>query len=452
MLGKVLILSVAITALLVTTGWLITSRKPNRISSGEQILVESVTNADKNAGSRALASGDFEEAINKFETSLQENRNDPETLIYLNNAKIGKAKAFKIAVSVPIGSNLNVAQEMLRGVAQAQDEVNRTGGIEGTLLKVAIANDDNEPTIAQQLAAKFVKDSTILAMIGHNASDTSVAAAQVYQNKLVMISPTSFAKSLSEIGSDHTHGNYIFRTVPSIGFVADTLSDYTVKTARKTKIVMCSDFGAVDNQSFRHEFTFALHSDGGTFINIPCDLSAPDFNPNALVAQAINAGADSLLLAPHVDKIHKAVEVAQANQGRLALFGSPTLYTSQTIESGKADVNGLVIAVPWYPAAIPNHPFPNNAVKLWGGSVNWRTAMSYDATQAIITGLRQSDRTREGLQQVLSSSWFSVNGATGKVEFLPSGDRVGQGILVKIQPGSQPRTYNFVPLISNPVN
>ncbi|HBY75884.1 MAG TPA: ABC transporter substrate-binding protein, partial [Cyanobacteria bacterium UBA11148] len=51
----------------------------------------------------------------------------------------------KIAVSVPMESNLNKAQEILRGVAQAQNEVNRNGGINGMLLKVAIANDENDP-------------------------------------------------------------------------------------------------------------------------------------------------------------------------------------------------------------------------------------------------------------------------------------------------------------------
>lgn len=444
---KLFLATLGITALIMILIWWV-NRPQNRISSGEKILVTSVRNSDKEAGANAFASKNFELAINKFEKSLQKDINDPETLIYLNNAKVynNKNNNFKIVVSVPIGTNLNVAEEILRGVAQAQDEVNRSGGINGTLLQVEVANDDNNPQIVQKLAEEFVKDQSTLAVIGHNASDASVSAAEIYQGRLVMISPTSFAKTLSELGGNYTHDNYIFRTVPNVNFLVQTLSEYAIKKIHKNRVAICADFGAVDNQSFRNEFTSAIHSQGGKLVDIDCDLSASDFNANAKISQAINKGADSLLLAPHVDRINKAIEVAKGNQGQLILLGSPTLYTSQTLELGQADVNGLVLAVPWSFTANPGNIFPEQAVKLWGGPVNWRTAMSYDATQAIISGLKQSDRTRAGLQKVLSADWFSVKGATGTVQFLPSGDRNGEGILVQVQPSTPPGTYHFVPL------
>ncbi|MFK0734507.1 MAG: hypothetical protein ACFKPT_08860 [Gloeotrichia echinulata GP01] len=50
-----------------------------------------------------------------------------------------ESKYLKIAVSVPIGGNLNVAKEIIRGVAGDQDEVNGSDGINGNLLDVAMA-------------------------------------------------------------------------------------------------------------------------------------------------------------------------------------------------------------------------------------------------------------------------------------------------------------------------
>lgn len=67
------------------------------------------------------------------------NRNDPEARIFLNNARIGKQKSYTIATSVPIGTDPNESLEILRGVAQAQNEINASGGIKGVPLKVAIA-------------------------------------------------------------------------------------------------------------------------------------------------------------------------------------------------------------------------------------------------------------------------------------------------------------------------
>ncbi|WP_243713987.1 hypothetical protein [Nostoc sp. 106C] len=47
---------------------------------------------------------------------------------------------------------------------------------------------------------------------------------------------------------------------------------------------------------------------------------------------------------------------------------------------------------------------------------------------------------------MLHSSSFSANGATGKIQFLPSSDRSGTVILVKVQPSSKSATgYDFVP-------
>jgi branched-chain amino acid transport system substrate-binding protein len=70
----------------------------------------------------------------------------------LNNATASNGSSLKIAVSVPIGSNPNVAQEILRGVRQAQDEVNNSGGINGAKLQVEIVNDDNSPEVVREVA------------------------------------------------------------------------------------------------------------------------------------------------------------------------------------------------------------------------------------------------------------------------------------------------------------
>ena len=109
---------------------------PGRISLGEKILITDQINSDQEKGVQAFAQGNFDAARTNFQASLRQNHNDPESLIYFNNSLDDSSKYIKIAVSVPIGGNLNVAKEILRGVAQAQDEVNRNGGINGKFLQV----------------------------------------------------------------------------------------------------------------------------------------------------------------------------------------------------------------------------------------------------------------------------------------------------------------------------
>ncbi len=434
-----------------------------RMSLGETLLVTSVVNVDKVAGVAAFRRGDFSKAVRQFERSLQQQRNDPETLIYLNNARIANRQALKLAVSVPIGSNDAVAQEILRGVAQAQDQVNRQGGVSGHALKVLIANDDNDPTLTRAIATRLVKDSQVLAVVGHNASDASVVAAPIYiQGGLVMITPTSFSDKLSSIGP------YIFRMVPSIRFLADKLATHYIKFRPNARIAICSDGSAVDNESYRNQFANGVLAQIGAhsraaLVQFPCDFSAKNFDPNVAITNLIKRGANTLLLAPHVDRISQATDTARANRGRLKLLGSPTLYTAKTLELGQGAVNDLLLAAPWHPGVLPNHTFAREAAALWGGSVNWRTAMSYDATQSIAVGLQQaivtggnSAPTREGLKDVLRSADFSANGASGTIRFIQSGERQivsSFGVLVQVRPTPKARFgYTFVPLTAKNAN
>lgn len=95
------------------------SSLPDRISIGNRQLIAEVTTPAKREGIAAFDAQDYYKAVEWFELSLKALPNDPETLIYLNNARLRlqEDKTLAIAVSVPIGTNLNVAQEILRGVA-----------------------------------------------------------------------------------------------------------------------------------------------------------------------------------------------------------------------------------------------------------------------------------------------------------------------------------------------
>lgn len=106
----------------------------------------------------------------------------------------------------------------------------------------------------------------------------------------------------------------------------------------------------------------------------------------------------------------------------------------------------MVLAVPWHVNGDPTSAFPRQSKQLWGADVNWRTALSYDATRALSAALERNP-TRTGVQQALSSSDFSTTGASGTIQFLQSGDRNAPVQLVKIVPGSRSGTgYDFVPV------
>ena len=104
----------------------------------------------------------------------------------------------------------------------------------------------------------------------------------------------------------------------------------------------------------------------------------------------------------------------------------------------------MVLAVPWHIRTDPTAQFPLASRKLWGADVSWRTAMAYDATEALIAAVAK-DPTRQGVQKALTDSNFSALGAAGPIRFLSSGDRNQTMQLVKIVSRKNPSGFEFIP-------
>ncbi|WP_071188569.1 ABC transporter substrate-binding protein [Trichormus sp. NMC-1] len=411
-----------------------------RISFGDKSLTPGEISSAKKDGIQASANKSYDKAIADFTTSLKLKPNDPEALIYLNNAHIGLERSYTIVASVPIGTDSNAALEILRGIAQAQNEINIAGGIKGVLLKVGIANDDDNPEISQQIAANLVKNSEVLGVVGPNTSDATLAAGAVYTSgELVAISPTSTSVKLSNFSP------YVLRTVPSDFMAARTLANYMVKTLQKKKAVVFFNSQSNYSQSLKSEFVSSLALEGGQ-ISSEVDLSQGNFSAAKSVERAIQEGAEVLMLAANTETLDKTLQVVQVNQKRLTLLGGDDVYSLKTLEIGREQATGMVVAVPWHIDGETKSDFPQKSRKLWSGDVSWRTALAYDATKAFMAAL-EINPTRSGIQQALVSSDFAAIGASGAIRFLQSGDRNAPVQLVKIVPGNRSRTgYDFEPI------
>ncbi|MEH2036965.1 ABC transporter substrate-binding protein [Nostoc sp.] len=412
----------------------------DRISFGEKSFTPGDISAVKKEGVQAIAAKSYDRAIANFTDALKLNRNDPEALIFLNNARIGSSKSYTIVASVPFGTDPNAALEILRGIAQAQNQVNSSGGIKGVPLRVGIANDDDNPEIAKQIASNLVSNSEVLGVVGPNTSDSTLAAGTIYTSgQLVAISPTSTSVKISNFS------RYVFRTVPSDFMAARSLANYMVRTLQKKNAVVFFNSQSNYSQSLKSEFVSSVSLEGGQVAS-EFDLSRADFSAAKSIEQATKQGAEVLMLAANTETLDKALQVVQINQKRLTLLGGDDVYTAKTLEIGREQAVGMVVAVPWHIDSDPKSDFPQKSRQLWGGDVSWRSALSYDATVALIAALERNP-TRSGVQQALLSSDFSATGASGTIRFLASGDRNAPVQLVKIVPGSRSRTgYDFEPV------
>ncbi|MEG4440265.1 bifunctional serine/threonine-protein kinase/ABC transporter substrate-binding protein [Microcoleus sp. AT9_B5] len=418
------------------------------VSSGKKLLVQTSALWSKQRGINEFADSNYPEALKLLKQSWREDRRDPETLIYINNAllKAINAEYYTIAIVVPIrrnqdGSilNANLAEELLRGIAQAQTEVN-LGLIAGNEnnkdfpgqgflepkairkkgLKVIIADDGNIKSYAVQRANNLVAMPDILAVIGHYTSDMTVETVDIYnRNQLVAISPGSTTEELTR-----KPRKFFFRTAPTTSIEAEGLVNQLIAVGEKKAAVFYnpnSPFSA----SLWEEFKKQFETQGGTNFRLSnyYDLSKNNFNAEAAIKEVEKAGKTALLVIPDgqvTNSLENAIEMIKANGDRNWIVGPWTLYEQRTLEVAKQlkSVEKLGVSVFWHPLISFDKKFPHNAEKLWGGPVNTRSALTYDAARTLIKALEmQPEPSREGMQKTLADPNFKAEGATGIIEF-----------------------------------
>ena len=416
----------------------------SRISRGNSTFFPEINNIPRDKGIQAFKQGDYEQATTLFQQAVNANHNDPEVLIYYNNALARKqGSPFTLAVVVPLGSNRrDVAQEMLRGVAQAQEQFNQKKGLNGRLLEIVIANDSNKEK-AKEVAQELTKDPSILGVIGHYSSEATQLALPEYEKaKLAIVAPTSSSTFLKN--------PVFFRVVYSDESAGKKLAEYTYKNLKLKKAVVFGNPNSTYSNSIREIFTNQFEKLGGEVVRKPLiDLTASIFDPEKEVAKSVYTyKAEAALLFPDTRSTNIALSIAKEITKRnerlktqnppkreLKMLAGDSLYLYEISASSKDDVEGLIIIAPWFRETLQTQPFAKKSARKWGGGISWRTAISFDATQALIKTL-SNNATRSTVLRGLENVSLTASETSGyPLKFTPEREREGQSILLQIQQG-----------------
>jgi branched-chain amino acid transport system substrate-binding protein len=408
-----------------------------RTSRGERTLFIANTNIFRDRGIQAFQRENYQQAADFFKKAIEANRNDPEVVIYYNNA-LARQAGSPLTLAVVVRS----AEGVLRGVAQAQDQFNRNKGLTGRLLEIVIANDNDDPKQAQQIAQKLVKDDSILGVIGHNSSDATKAALPKYEKAgLAVISPTSTSIFLLQ-------NPVFFRVVYSDEAAGKALAEYAFNELKVKRVVVFINPQSIYSDSIREVFTNHFQKLGGKVVrNI--DINASSFDAEKEVAKSVDTDkVQAAILLPNTQitdiAIKIAKEITEKNEQlktqkvgipELKMLGGDSLYKQTTLERGGKDIEGLIMAVPWFEGQPEAKSFARKAKQQWGGYISWTTATSYDATQAFIRSLSASP-TRDTVLYSLQNVNLPTQKTSGSpLQFTSERERQGQAVIVQIKNG-----------------
>ena len=423
-------------------------RQPPEISEsmGAQLLFPQKVSADKQLAVESFRAKNYAQAIEQLEIATRKQPNDPEAQIYLNNARaLEQSNTPDKLPVVPIISSksdgFQTAQEVLRGAAIAQRDINQQGGIHNQKILLKIVLDNNDEKQAIQVAKQLVKDINIKGVVGHTNSNSTLAASSIYQsNGLVMMTPTSSTMELTG------KGKFIFRSTTNSEMMANDLAEHISKTAKKKKLGICFNSKSISAKTFERTLNRAISTRSGQILTNSCDFADASLSPNEIIENMVRQGADGLVLYFYADnginsqEMLLAQKIAQAaKQRKLALFAPHALIAPDILKLG-ADFEGMTLVTPRHPESPLASKFTSQTRAIFGEEPTWRDLTAYDALTAMAAGLNLSNGTRDDLQRKLHE--LSIDGSSGPIKFGQNGDRDMTSSIAQVQ--YQSNKYKFV--------
>jgi len=195
--------------------------------------------------------------------------------------------------------------------------VNANGGINGRPIEYIVENDQWNPELAGQVAAKLVKDEGVVALVGNGSVVSMAVNAKLYADEGVMVMASGCAISECYESSNIVSTNQ--GPLPSgIGALKYAVEELGTQNAA------CIGFNIPNNGGWACDWMQTyMESKGLSGTSILMDPTAVDLN--SVYLQALAEGADTILLMLPAGPAIGLLKVAEEQGGRdLFKWVSPT--------------------------------------------------------------------------------------------------------------------------------
>lgn len=320
---------------------------------------------------------------------------------------------------------------MQRAAELAVKEINARGGVRGRPLELRILDDSARPDMAIRIARALADDPTVVAVVGHLTSSTSLAAGRVYgegRRPVVMVSPSASSPDLSGVNP------YVFRICPTDLSHGAQLARFVrgrLGAQRVGVIYVDDDYGRGLRLSFAQEF----RNLGGTVVEEDPSLSTtPSLEPY-LSRLRLGGGVDVLMLATE----RAGAELALREMARLGVHWPAVGGDALT----GIEAEGVRLSS----AYLSDRPGERNAqfvaayARAYEGQrPDHRGAGAYDAVHLLARVLADAGTGRDAIRERLArigQDLPAYEGVTGTIAFDGRGDVPAKPVVIGVVRGGR---------------
>lgn len=163
-----------------------------------------IVNPEKEKARELLAKGEIRQAATVLDQAVTRHPADAEAHIMRENAlaSLAGVEPLRIPAMMSItGVDAPEGYRLLHGLAAAQSEINRAGGVNGRMIVVDLYDDGSDTERALEVAQKVLKDPRYLAAFGPFNSQRTLAVAPLFNaGQMAILTPVAADPRVWEAG------------------------------------------------------------------------------------------------------------------------------------------------------------------------------------------------------------------------------------------------------------
>lgn len=305
------------------------------------------------------------------------------------------------------------------GAQMAVDEANQRKMVVGgrrVAFKLLVSDDQSDANFARLAANSFVA-AGVVGVIGHNATDTSLAAAPIYSEaKIPQLSPTSTGRQFTQSGY-----KTVFQVLGHSEVTAVHLARIATETLKAKRIVVI-DNGTGVGLSIADVFSRQVRQSGGSIL-FRESLNSKTSDFNGVLSRVKSEGADLLVFTG----IGPQATAFSQNCKRLGI-ASTLLLSGGAVNLEFPDTGAHPDGTYLLMHGLPNEARPGYAQfekvykKQFDSALTAYALFSYDAVGMLIEALRKANSLNPGdVVGVLHNMQYK--GISGPISFAADGSQ-----------------------------
>ncbi len=329
------------------------------------------------------------------------------------------------------GEKATFGQSTKKGIALAQEEINKVGGLLGKQVEIIVEDTRGLPQESTTVVQKLIDKDKVIAVLGEVASTNSLAGGAVCQEKKIpMITPSSTNADVTKIGDQ------IFRVCFVDDFQGEVMAKFAANTLKVKKIAILRDNGSDYSKGLANFFEQTFKRLGGEIIAIE-SFQDKDSDFSAQLTKLKGLNPEALYVPGYYTQAGQIAQQARKAGITVPIMGGDGWDSQTLFELGKEALNGCYISN-HYTIEDPDptvQKFITNFKAKFGETPDALAALAYDAACIMFDSIKRANSTdRQAIRDAIAQT-KEFKGVTGVITIGPNRDAIKSAVILEIQNG-----------------